>query len=601
MPDTGSEAAELLQRADPSVTARAAEKLKQEGFDSELSRALEDRLFDPDPEVRALATALFPSFGATASPDLLYAALEDSSPDVVAVAAEALATLKLPRAADALTECLASRPDLAGPLALAMAKLEDPGVEELLLDWLGPPDPPVQTAVLRALAASGTARSVPDIARLLHDTETSLKIEALAALARIRERVPNAVAAKEIPPEIEAMLPELLASQDRHAAVVAIGIIGWTRPEDGPALLLGAIESADPAVRERAREAFGAIAAGAEERVLRAIVEAADRAPGAAASGLDRVAKARDALSRQAVLLLTAHADPSVRERAVALAGRSGGPGVPETLLLLLSDPVGHVRARAAEALGALRHDAAGPALEALLSDPYPDVREAAWRALRALHDHYVDVPLLFERARGDAARASGIRACDPRRSHGPFVRAIGDPSADVRLAAAAALNERGVWLDEAATLLADEDPRVRAHAVRARLGASEPLGLEPLRGVLGDPDVGVRLTLALGLRTATGLERVPWLRQLLHDPCEAVGRAAARALADHKDPDTLGALLDAASTGPLPVAAQAIAALGAVADPEALPRLRALARGGDAAIRELAAKAARRIEGAVS
>jgi HEAT repeat protein len=325
----------------------------------------------------------------------------------------------------------------------------------------------------------------------------------------------------------------------------------------------------------------------------------ADRSPEIAAAALDRVAPVREESSLAACLGLTAHGDARVRERAAALAGRSGGPGAAEAVLSLTEDPVGHVRARAAEALGLLRWREAGPALESLLSDTYPDVRQAALAALRAIREHEVDAGALYERARDGAARAAALRVCDPRRAGALFPAAVGDPDADVRLAAAMSLNESEVWLPCAAPLLADEDPRVRAHALRARLTASAALGLAPLEPLLRDPDAGVRQTFASGLERAEGVERSAWLRRLLFDPSAAVGRAAARALARRRGPDAAGALLEAASTAALPVRAQAIEALGALGDSEALPRLRAVARGGDPALRGIAAEAARRLESA--
>ncbi len=597
MPETGWEAAELLQRADPNSRARAAQKLQQEDFGAELSRALEDRVFDPDPEVRALATFLLLSLRESASPDLLFSALEDTSPDVVAAAAEALASLKPPRAADALTECLASRPGLAGPLALAMAKLEDPGVEELLLDWTGQEESAVRIAVLRALGASGTERSVPELKRLLSHGDGVVEAEALAALARIRERVPNAVGRDQVPAEAAKRIAGLLRSEDRHALLTAVSLIGWVHPAEGAAWLLELLAVPDAAVRERAREVFGSAAAGEEGSALESIAAAAERNPAAAAAALDLVAKVRDERSCAISIRLLRSPDPKIRERAAGLLGRSGGAGVPEALLALAEDPVGHVRAQAAQSLGLLRHGPAGSSLEALLSDPYPDVRAAALAALSAIRGHEVDVIRLFGRARDGAARAAALRASDPRRSGELFRAAVSDPDPDVRLAAAASLNERGVWLEEAAALLADEDPRVRSHAVRARLASTPALPLDTLQAFLHDPDPGVRLTLALGLERASGIERVAWLRRLLRDPCEAVGRAAARALANHHDPETLGALLDAVSSAPGPVAAVAIDSLGALADPEALPRLRAVARGGHPSLRGPASRAVRRVE----
>jgi len=260
---------------------------------------------------------------------------------------------------------------------------------------------------------------------------------------------------------------------------------------------------------------------------------------------------------------------------------------------------VGHVRAQAAEGLGLLRTTRAGKALEALLSDSYPDVRQAALLALRSIRDYEIDAEALFARARDGAGRAAALRSCDPRKTTALFQSAVSDPDVEVRLAAATRLNEGHVWVDGVAALLMDEDPRVRAHALRARLSASAALGLGPLQPFLHDPDAGVRQTFASGLEQATGLERSAWLRRLLFDPGAAVGRAAARALARRRDADAVGALLEAVSTASLPVSAQAIESLGTLGDPEALPRLRAVARGGDPAVRELAAEAARRIEAA--
>lgn len=598
MPETGWNAADLLQRADPSSKAREAQGLQTESFRAELSRALEDRAFDPDPEIRFLAVSAIPASPGSVPPDLLASILEDPCPDVVLSAALAIATLRSPRACDSLSECLASRPDLAGPLALAMAKLSDPGAEELLIDRLGVEEPAVRIAVIRALGAMGSERSVPELLRFLQGNEPSIEKEALASLTRLHGRLPHAFAASELLPQlIDERLRDLAGSGDPEAQRTAVSLLAWLRPPGAPALLLSLLDSRDRVVRDKAQEALGLIAASAEGDTLRAIAEAADRSPSVAALALDRVASAREEEGRAHCLGLLAHDDPRVRERAAALAGRSGGPGSMEALLSLTEDPVGHVRAQAAEALGVLRRAEAGPALEALLSDPYPDVRQAALTALRAIREHEFDAAALFASARDGSTRATALRACDPRRTPAPFQAAVSDPDPSVRAASAMSLNESGVWLSCAAALLADEDPRVRSHALRARLKASDALGLEALRPFLRDPDAGVRQTFAAGLEHATGVERPAWLRLLLFDPCAAVGRSAARALARRQDPDTVGALLDAVSTGALPVAAQAIESLGALGDAEALPRLRAVARGGDPGLRDLSLDAVRRIE----
>jgi len=600
MPEAGWNAADLLQRTDPGAKAREAQRLQAESLGAELSRALEDRVFDSDPGTRSLAISLIPGMQGSVPSELLVSALQDPCPDVVLAAAEALATLRAPRACDAISECLAERPDLAGPLALALARLEEPGTEELLIDRLGEEESVVRVAVIRALGGCGSQRCKPELLRFLQCGEPAQEGEALRAIVRLHERIPQAVTAADLPSDfIEKRLATLVESRDRSARLTAVSLLAWLRPAGGPSLLLGLLDSSDRAVRARAREAFGVIASSDERATLEAIALASDRAPSAAAAALDRVAAVRDEQARARCLELTAHDDASVRERAAALAGRSGGPGAAEALLSLTEDPVGHVRGQAAEGLGLLRWAGAGPALEALLSDSYPDVRQAALAALRSIREHEVDAGALFNRARDGSARAAALRACDPRRAGTLFQAAVSDPDVGVRLAAAASLNESGVWIDCAPALLADEDPRVRAHALRARLKVSSALGLAPLRSFLRDPDAGVRQTFAAGLEQAAGVERFGWLRQLLFDSGAAVGRAAARAIARREEPDAVGALLEAVSTAALPVAAQAVESLGMLGDVEALPRLRAVARGGDPALRELSLDAVRRIEAA--
>jgi len=258
MPEAGWNAANLLQRADPGAKAREAQRLQAESFGAELSRALEDRVFDPDPETRSLAISLIPLVQGSVPPELLVSALEDACPDVVLAAAEALANLKSPRACDAISECLAGRPDLAGPLALALAKLEEPGAEELLIDRLGEEEPAVRVAVIRALGASGSERCKPELLRFLQCGEPAVEGEALRAVVRLHERIPRAVTAADLPSGlIGKRLGALVTSRDRSAQLTAISLVAWLRPAEGPSLLLGLLDSPDRAVRLAKRGADG--------------------------------------------------------------------------------------------------------------------------------------------------------------------------------------------------------------------------------------------------------------------------------------------------------------------------------------------------------
>ncbi len=303
MPEAGWNAAQLLQRADSSAKAREAQGLQTEDSGAELSRALEDRLFDPDPETRSLAISVIPGLKGPVPPELLPSILEDACPDVVVSAAEALAALRTPHACDTLSECLASRPELAGPLALALARLEEPGAEELLIDRLGEEDAAVRIAVLRALGASGTRRCRSDLLRFLECGDPAVEAEALAAVVRLHERAPHAVAASDLPPGFPARkIGSLAQSRDRNANLALISLLAWLRPAEAPTLLLPLLDAADRTVRSRAREAFGLVAASAEAPALQAIAEAATHVPATTAAALDRVAAVREESSLAACL-----------------------------------------------------------------------------------------------------------------------------------------------------------------------------------------------------------------------------------------------------------------------------------------------------------
>ncbi len=601
MPEPGSEAADLLQRGEPRDRARAARTLKDPSAAG--AALIEDRAFDPDPEVRALALRLLAERRSPSSEEVLLSALADECPDVALSAAEALAARRHARAADAISECIAARSDLAGPLALALARLGDPGVEDLL--WVElegeTADRATRGALLRAVGSCGGARSAASLRALLGGAARDDHPAAAAALLEILEREPGLEGSEGLPAGALEALPALLGSTDARLRRAGIALARHARSVEAVALLLAAAADPDPGIAGRALEALPGAARGREEQLL---VSLGARRPEEAAAALDHLGALEGEGARSALLRLLEDAAPRVREAAAALAGRSGLPGLAPGLTRLLSDPVGHVRARAAAALGALGAVAARPRLAALLRDPYPDVREAALDALRALRGggsgpESIEVPPGGAERPAPGARAALLRALDPREHPGLLEDALADGDPDVRAAAAHRLAELGFWSDAAAVLLLDEDPRVRAHAARARLLARPLRPLEPLRPLLRDPDPGVRQAFASGLAGLPGPEALPWLEVLLRDGDAAVARAAARGLGRHRNSGGVRALLDVLSSAGLPVRAAAIEALAAIGDPEALPRLRAVARGGDAPLREAAAAAVRRIEGA--
>jgi HEAT repeat protein len=593
MPEPGTEAADLLQDEDPRIRARAAQTLIEHGVSG--AALLEDRAFDPDPEVRMLAVRLLVADRSAAAEEVLLSALGDDCREVAIAAAEVLAARRPARAADAVTECFTSRPELQGPLALALAHLGDPGVEELLWVTLEEAGPATRRSLLQALGACGGPRSVPSLLSLIESASGDDLLESLAALAEIRERAPDRVDLSALPDAAGSAWPRLLESADPRWRRAGISLARVLASRESLVALLDRVTDPDAEVASRALAAIVDAAARCEDSLLAAL---GGRSPEVATAVLDRIRTLSGEEARRSLLSLLESPEPRVREAVAALAGRSHLGGLAPSLTQLLSDGDGHVRARAAEALGALGEAGARPHVAGLLQDPYPDVREAALHALRALPDDGTD-PVPDPGAARPGARAMLVRALDLRHHSDWLDGAVADGDPDVRLAALANLAERGVWNDAASPLLLDEDPRVRAHAVRARLLARPIRPLEPLRPLLHDPDPGVRQALATGFSLLPGPVGLPWLCEVCRDPNAAVARAAVRGLARHRDPESVRALLDLLSTAGLPVRRAAIEALGEIGDRESLPRLRAVARGGDGSLRGPAAAAARRVEGA--
>lgn len=204
--------------------------------------------------------------------------------------------------------------------------------------------------------------------------------------------------------------------------------------------------------------------------------------------------------------------DPRMRLTAAQALGKIAAPDAADALVQRLEDADPAVRAMSAWALGNLGEDAldrAGLELTKRLDDPAPAVKLAAAQALGAMGGTQTIVELLTERlTRSDVhTRRAAVQALtwlEAGSAYHALIKALGDPDAQVRQGAVAALGEM-------------VDPRTLP-AIRDRL--------------LKDAGAGVRGEAAYRLGKFGDRTIVPALRSAAtRDPDAAVRRWAEWAL----------------------------------------------------------------------
>lgn len=229
-----------------------------------------------------------------------------------------------------------------------------------------------------------------------------------------------------------------------------------------------------------------------------ALRDAADEKPAVRVGALgDLVAHADDARERVVAALdrALADADPRVRAAALRALGAISAHEVLPALLVACEDQDGGVRQEAIAALGEVGDERACGKLERALVDSRPEVRFQAVMAYPRVCSSREDVVAVLERASRDGdphvvhvalrmaeeiGGSPSAHAADPDPEAALLDPLLAEDEDDAADSVAPA-----VLVERARSLLAHDDPRVRAVAAVLLARAGDPAGDEVLVGVV--------------------------------------------------------------------------------------------------------------------
>ncbi|MFB6562043.1 fumarate reductase/succinate dehydrogenase flavoprotein subunit [Streptomyces sp. NPDC056400] len=248
--------------------------------------------------------------------------------------------------------------------------------------------------------------------------------------------------------------------------------------------------------------------------------------------------------------------DPAVRAAAVAALGETVPAGAGPALAARLADAAPVVRAAAAAALRELVEvlpggPELGAGLRAALVVPDPAVRSAALEALRALRLGDVQAYAASLADADPEVRIHAVRALVSVDAVPELAAAAADPAREVRVAVAKGLaSVHAPAPGPLDPLLADADPLVRGAALGALASVGCPDGYARTAvAALADAAWQVRAGAAAGLSAAAPHTAVPALAKALADANADVRKAAVLALLAHRDaPEARAALATAVS-----------------------------------------------------
>ncbi len=642
--------------ASTDVAERRAAAAKLLALPPRLAKELaRDALLDPDIEVRLYAAQAAASLGVSRAGDMVVEWLSAGDPRLRVAACELIESSPTPKSVQALGRVLSdTRPSVRQAAARAMGNSGSVGVVSPLLGHLDDNSETVRLAVVKALGRIGDRRAVVPLVSKLQDPEVEVRTAAARALGALGDRraVATLLLALQDPAAVvrvqalEALgqlkakdatsaIASLLVSKDsastrvgsltldrvQSAALRALGRIGshraikilieqlakrspgsstshaqisqgqWMSSSPiGKALVLAGASAVKPLIEALRTTASPRLASGAAlalgelkaKEALPEIIGATGRGVVSLEAGLQALADIGDSEALPFVLEHLDSGDARIRHMVIQVAGRLLDPAQPD------GRPIDPIRPRVTNIRTPL---AERIALARLLG------RTGAKRAQTLL--------LALTKSKEVTLRIATVRALGALALSSPkvdeaLVKAIDDPSRNLRLAAAKALSRVGK--DAAAKELirrlgvaAEQDRGAIGIAVSGCLGRSIDVALVgQVKSAITSTAGTARDALIEGLGRMKVEKAGELLAQLARSADVDDRRKVAEALAGHRAQEA--ALIRLLSDPDPTVRANAVWSLARVGTVRALPSVTKLVADFDVAVAGNAAVAAARI-----